>query len=128
MNLKIEITKYVLNHLGMEINDKNLKKCIAIFWKNIRDKSSGGLQLTPAGFKALKGAGIKDYRVQLENPVVYTNQLIIWLDQFISCPWYVDQKDIYVFDEKFAIQLVLFSGNIARFSAAKARQPMNSVT
>ena len=128
MNLKIEITKYILNHLGMEVTDKNLKKCIVIFWKNIRNKSSGGLQLTPAGFQALKNAGIKDYRVQLEKPVLYTNQLIIWLDQFIECPWYVDNKDIYVFDEKFAVQLVLFSGNIERFSAAKAKQPIVAVT
>ena len=58
-----------------------------------------------------------------DEPVEYTSQLIIWLDQFINCPWYVTKKEIFVFNENMAIQLVLFSGNITRFTAAKAKKP-----
>jgi hypothetical protein len=30
-------------------------------------------------------------------------------------------REIYVFNDKMAVQLVLFSGNIAKFSTAKAK-------
>jgi DNA polymerase elongation subunit (family B) len=63
----------------------------------------------------------KAYKVKFDQPVEYTNQLIIQLDNFIDCPWHVSNKAIHVFSEKMAVQLVLFSGNIAKFSSAKAK-------
>lgn len=122
MKPKIEITKYVAEQLQLVTDEKSIKKLIPVFWQNPRDKEKGGLRLTDKGFESLKLADIKVHRVRFEEPVQYTNQLIIWLDNFIDCPWYITNREIFVFSEKMAVQLVLFSGNIAKFSAAKAKK------
>ena len=122
MKQKIEITKYVAEQLQLATDEKSIKKLIPVFWQNPRDKEKGGLRLTDKGFESLKLADIKVHRVRFEQPVQYTNQLIIWLDNFIDCPWYITNREIFVFSEKMAVQLVLFSGNIAKFSAAKAKK------
>jgi len=121
MDQRIEITKYVASQLGLAVDDKSIHKLKQIFWCNFRSKSSGGLKLTDKGFESLIQAGLKSYQVKFEEPMQYTNQLIIHLDKFIDCPWFVTNKEIYVFNDKMAVQLVLFSGNIARFSNAKAK-------
>ena len=121
MNLKHDITKLALESSGLASDEKRIKQTIPIWWMNPRKKSSGGLRLTEQGFECLQQADFKAHRVRFEEPIHYTNQLIIWLDRFIDCPWYVTNKEIYVFGEKMAVQLVLFSGNIAKFGAAKAK-------
>jgi hypothetical protein len=126
MNQKIEITKYVMTHQGVEITGKTIKQYIRTLWRNIRIKETGGLQLTEQGFNSLLDSDIKAHRVAFQETIDYTNQVIIWLDHFIDCPWYITKKEIYVFNEKTAVQLVLFSGNITRFSAAKAQKPRPS--
>jgi hypothetical protein len=39
----------------------------------------------------------------------------------MDCPFYLNNKRIWVFGEKMAVQLVLFSGNIAKFQRARER-------
>ena len=122
MNQQTEITKYVAEQYSLPTDEKSIRKMLPTWWYNTRKKDTGGLRLTDEGFARLS-AHIKYYRVVLEEPVEYTNQLVIWLDNFINCPWYITKKEMYVFNETTAIQLVLFSGNIARFTAAKAKKP-----
>jgi hypothetical protein len=119
MNLKTEITKHILETMGLEANDARVRKTIPTWWYSTRQKEKGGLRLTEQGFEAFQKAGIKDYRVKFEDTIHFTNQLIIWLDQFIDCPFYLRNKEIYVFNEKIAVQLVLFSGNIQKYTSAK---------
>jgi hypothetical protein len=119
MNLKTEITKHILETMGLEANDTRVRKTIPTWWYSTRQKEKGGLRLTEQGFEAFQKAGIKDYRVKFEDTIHFTNQLIIWLDQFIDCPFYLRNKEIYVFNEKIAVQLVLFSGNIQKYTSAK---------
>lgn len=123
---KNEITEYVMTQQGVAITPKTLKNYTSIIWQNIRQKDEGGLRLTDQGFKLMIEADLKAHKVSFQNEIVYNNQLIIWLDNFITCPWYVTRDEIYVFSEKMAVQLVLFSGDIARFSAAKAKNPKPS--
>lgn len=120
---KNEITKYVMTQKGVTITPKGIKTYTGIIWQNIRQKNEGGLRLTSQGFNLLIEADLKAHKVAFQNEIIYNNQLIIWLDNFITCPWYVTRDEIYVFSEKIAVQLVLFSGDIARFSAAKAQKP-----
>jgi hypothetical protein len=117
MSQKIEITKKLL---PVDITEKDLIKHLTLWWRDPRDKDQGGLWLTAEGFNALTEANIKSYRVRFEEEIPPTNQLIILLNRYINCPFYVTQKEIYVFSENMAIQLVLFSGNIERFVRAKA--------
>jgi hypothetical protein len=42
------------------------------------------------------------------------------MDQFIDCPFYLTKKAIFVYREKMAVQLVLFSGNIQKYGLSRA--------
>jgi hypothetical protein len=92
-----------------------------LYRMRIRKKEKGGLRLTEQGFTCFQQADIKFYRVQFDQKLEYTNQLVIWLDRYIDCPFYITNKEIFVFNEKMAIQLVLFSGNVAHFTSIKAK-------
>lgn len=121
MNQKYEITKLVLESQGLVVDEKRIKKTIPVWWVNPRKKDKGGLRLTQQGFECLTKADIKSYEIRVDDPVFFTNQLVIWIDQNIDCPFYIEGKRIWVFSEKMAVQLVLFSGNIAKFHRAQKR-------
>jgi hypothetical protein len=119
MNQKIDLTKYIAEQCNLPTDEETIKKLMIQWWFNPRKKSSGGLRLTDEGFSKIS-EHIKVHRVIIDKPIKYTNKVIIWLDKYIDSPWYVTSKEIYVFHEKMAVQLVLFSGNIARYSEIKA--------
>ena len=122
-NQKIDITKYLLEQEGMSTDDSFVKKYLPAFWQNPRLKKTGGLKLTEAGFEIMS-KHFKSHQVRFEdapNNLKLTNQLILRLDNFIDCPWFINHRAVWVFSDKMAVQLVLFSGNIAKFTSAKAR-------
>jgi hypothetical protein len=119
MNQKIDLTKYIAEQCNLPTDEETIKKLMIQWWFNPRKKSSGGLRLTDEGFSTIS-EHIKVHRVIIDKPIKYTNKIIIWLDKYIDSPWYVTSKEIYVFHEKMAVQLVLFSGNIARYTEIKA--------
>lgn len=121
MNPKHEITKAVLESLGLPADEQRIKKTIPTWWVNTRNKLKGGLRLTEQGFECLQKADIKCYEIKFEEPILFTNELAIWIDQNIDCPFYLTARKIWVFGEKTAVQLVLFSGNIAKFHRAQKR-------
>lgn len=121
MNQKHEITKAVLESIGLVADEKRIKQTIPIWWTNTRKKDKGGLRLTEQGFTCLVQADIKYYEIKFDEPMVLTNKLAIWIDQNIDCPFFLTSKKIYVFGQKIAVQLVLFSGNIAKFQRAQQR-------
>jgi hypothetical protein len=116
-----EITKKVLEITNPAATSLDFQSALTRWWANRRKKVQGGLRLTEDGFAALQSAQIESYKVKFEEPLLLTNQLIIWLDHYIECPFYLNCKEIYVFNESMAIQLMLFSGDIQKFSAAKAK-------
>lgn len=122
MNQKIEITKKVLELQGITPDEERVKKTIPTWWFSTRSKENGGLRLTEQGFDCLQKAGIKSHKIRFEKPITVTNQVLIWIDQLINCPFYITSKEIYVFSDKVAVQLVLFSGNIERYVRAKANK------
>ena len=121
MNQKLEITKLVVSSLYPHEQTPDLSKFVNEWWVSTRKKQTGGLRLTEAGFDALSSAGIKFFKIKFEEPMFFNNQVIIWLDQLIDCPFYITKTDVFVFNEKLAVQLVLFSGNIVKFVQAKSR-------
>ena len=124
-NQKIDITKYLAEHEGLSYDDPHLKKLLAVIWQNPRIKEAGGLRLTEKGFEVMskyfKSHMIRFEDAQEKDRVKYTNQLILRLDNFIDCPWYINHRAVWVFSDKMAVQLVLFAGNIVKFTSAKAR-------
>jgi hypothetical protein len=128
VNQKIDITKYIAEQAGLGTDEKSIRKLNAVFWQNPRKKVKGGLKLTEKGFEML-GRYIDYHRVRFETPPeITTSQLVLRLDNLITCPWYLTRKEVYVFDDKMAVQLVLFSGNIIKFVNAKAENLRNTLT
>jgi hypothetical protein len=121
MNPKYDITKAVLESTGLVVDEKRIKKTIPTWWVNPRKKEKGGLRLTEQGFECLKQADIKSYELKFDEPLVVTNELLLWIDQNLDCPFYITNRKIWVFGERMAVQLVLFSGNIAKFHRAQKR-------
>jgi len=119
MNQKIEITRYVAEQLGLPTDEKSLRNCKRIWWQNLRVKKKGGLRLTEEGYTALCRAGIRDLKVKYEHQIEYNNQFILQLDNLIEAPWYLTPKAVHVFNDRLAVQLVLFSGNIERLIQAR---------
>jgi hypothetical protein len=127
MNQRIDITKYVLSNLGLLTDDKTLKKALNLWWRNPRTKTKGGFRLSEQGYQALKKAEIKDYEIAIPlEEIDWNNKLIIWLDRYVDCPFYITKTHIYVFGERMAVQLILFSGNIQKFGLARAKNVANS--
>lgn len=120
MNLKFDLTKYIAELENLPVDEKSIRQHIIHWWQNPRIKEKGGLKLTDEGFARFT-RHIKAHQIKLDTQVEYTNQMILRLDNFITCPWYISKKDVWVFDDKMAVQLVLFSGNIAKFTSAKAK-------
>jgi hypothetical protein len=123
MNQKFELTKKLLPET---ISEKEVLQFYNIWWKDPRAKKQGGLQLTKEGFEALKSLDIKSYRIKFDEAPPPTNQMTIWLHRFMDCPFYLTKKEIYVFGERLAVQLMLFSGNIEQYSRSKANKLKNT--
>lgn len=121
MKIKEEITNKVLSLLNPNATQKDIEESLNTWWFNKRKKINGGLRLTDKGYIAFIEAGIKDHLIKFDEPITFTNQLTIWLDQQIDCPFFLTNKEIVVFGEKTAVQLVLFSGNVSRFVSIKAK-------
>lgn len=117
MNQKLEITKYVIEKLGLvSPNEKSFKSWVHLMWQNPRTKENGGLRLTERGFELLVQAEIKYHDIKLEpKEIDVDNRFILWLDNYFNCPFYLTRKKIFVFNDRMAIQLVLFSGDLQKF-------------
>jgi hypothetical protein len=122
MDYKIELTKKLLESLELATDDKTIRKYLPVFWYNPRRKGNSALKLTEAGFKTLtQKMDVKTHSIRVPKETEWTSQLELRLNKYIDCPYYIDKQIIHVFSEKVAIQLVLFSGDIAKFGLAKAR-------
>lgn len=121
MNLKETYTKIFLKNSGKSYNDASVKEVMPLWWQNTRAKSKGGLRLTEAGFDFLKTTlELETYDVPFPKDFQLTTNVIIWLDNFIDCPYYLDSRSITVTDEKKAMELYLFSGDVRKYGIIKA--------
>lgn len=120
MNWKETYTKIFLKQLGKSTNDMAMKEYLPIWWKNTREKKSGGLRLTDAGFDMLSEIGLATYEIPYPKDMPVTTQVIIFLDQFIDCPYYISPRSIHVTNEKKALELSLFSGDLRKYGLTKA--------
>ena len=127
MDVKTQLTQIVSTQLGWPTDAKTLEKNHSVLWQNPRKKSQGGMRLTEAGFEVfVEKMEMKKYDIDFPSEFTLTNQVMIWLDRFIDGPWYITKKAIVVFKEKTAVQLVLFSGDVAKFGMAKAMSLKNN--
>ena len=120
MNWKEVYTKLFLKELGKSTNSLAVKEYMSIWWKNNRDKEEGGLRLTEEGFDVLTEINLATYDIPYPRDVPLSTQVIIHLDNFIDCPYYLTNRSIVVTNEKKAVELTLFSGDLRKYGLTKA--------
>lgn len=120
MTSKVVYTKLFLKELGKTYNDITVKEFMPLWWYNNRDKESGGLRLTEAGYEVIQEIGLKTYDIPYPRDMPVTAQVIIFLDQFIDCPYYLTNRSITVTSERKAVELGLFSGDLRKYGLTKA--------
>lgn len=118
---KLEITKQLAKKDSKYSQDPKyipmLYKAWWVNWKNNEDRS---FKLTDSGFQYFSdNAEVKFYEIRFPVGLVLTNRIIIDLDRYIDCPYYIKNDKIYVTGEKIAVQLVLFDGDLTKFGKAK---------
>lgn len=120
MSDKLTYTKLFLRMLGQSISDNNVKAMMPVWWYNTRNKDKGGLRLTDEGFEVLQKIDIATYDIAFPRDMSLTTQVIIFLDQFIDCPYYLTNRSITVTHEKKAVEITLFSGDLRKYGITKA--------
>ena len=120
MNWKETYTKVFLKELGKSTADTVVKEYMPLWWQNTRNKGSGGLRLTDRGYEVLQQIELATYDIPYPKDMPLTTQVIIFLDQFIDCPYYLTNRSITVTNEKKAVELTLFSGDLRKYGLTKA--------
>ena len=127
MNWKETYTKVFLKELGYSISEANIKQYMPLWWQNTRNKGAGGLRLTEEGMSIISQINLATYDIPYPKDMPVTTQVILFLDQFIDCPYYLTNRSITVTNEKKAVELTLFSGDLRKYGLTKAmnRQKKN---
>ena len=125
MSNKQTYTKIFLKELGKSQNDLSVKEYLPLWWKNTREKNVGGLRLTDQGYDTIKEIGLATYDIPYPKDMPLTTQVIIFLDKFIDCPYYLTNRSITVTHEKKAVELTLFSGDLRKYGLTKAMNRSN---
>ena len=121
MNWKEAYTKIFLKESGKSINESNLKEYMPLWWQNTRNKSVGGLRLTDQGMQFLtEKLDLVKYDVPFPKEFTLTSNTLVWLDEFIDCPYWLGKHGITVTNEKKALELHLFSGDVKKYGINKA--------
>lgn len=114
-------TKFFLKEWGKSTDDANVHLHRHVWWYNTRTKDQGGLRLTDKGLEFLIGIlELKDYEIPFADNIELNPQLIIFLDKFLDCPYFLGHQSLTVFSEKKSFELMLFADDIRRYGLIKA--------
>ena len=125
---KILYTKLFLQQLGEPAEDADAQEYLPLWWQNTRSKDNSGLRLTDEGLEIVNKIELATYDVPFPADMKITTQIIIFLDKFIDCPYHMDKRGIHVTNERKAVELALFSGDIRKYGIAKALSRSKKIT
>lgn len=121
MITKETYTKIFLKHANISLSEAAIKEYTPVWWQNTRIKDEGGLRLTNEGFEFIQETlGLTVFEVPFPRDFKITTQVVIFLDKFIDCPYYLTERSLWVTDEKKALELHLFSGDVKKYGIIKA--------
>jgi hypothetical protein len=114
-------TKAFLQAAELPVNEKNIKEYKAVWWWSFRNKKQGGLRLTDQALEFIEEhAKIKTYKIEFPKEFAFTPQVLLWLDNYIDSPFFVNKKHIIVMKEKAAFELYLLSGDVRKLGHNRA--------
>jgi len=118
---KESFTKIFLQQWNKSMDDANTRLFQRKWFINNRTKLGGGLRLTDDGYQFLvNDLELKEYEIPFTEDIDLSPQTIIFLDNYIDCPYYLTNKSITVFSEKKSFELMLFSDDIRKLGLVKA--------
>ena len=110
-----------LKEWGKSVDPANIRLYKHTWWFNTRTKKEGGLRLTDKGFDFLTDIlKIASYEVPFTDQIELSPQVIIFLDKFLDCPYFLDYASLTVFSEKKSFELYMFSDDIRKYGLIKA--------
>ena len=117
-----------MKELGIEADTKNTRKYHAIWWMNPRSKENNyGYRFTDAGFNmAIEQLKLKPYHIDVPPNLEWSSGMILRLDRFLDSPYYIKPKTITVFKEKTAVELILYEGDVQKYTMAKLHSHKNN--
>jgi hypothetical protein len=114
-------TKIFLKQAGQTISEENVRTKMRLWWKNNRTKKEGGLRLTDEGLEfVMQTLDLAVYEVPFPISLDLKPQVIVFLDKFIDCPYYLTEKSITVLSERKCFELYLFNGDVQKYGLTKA--------
>ena len=114
-------TKIFLKQGGQTISEENVQTKMRLWWKNNRTKQEGGLRLTEEGMEFVTSIlDLAVYEVPFPIELDLKPQVIIFLDKFIDCPYYLTDRSITVLSERKCFELYLFNGDVQKYGLTKA--------
>lgn len=117
MRDKRRITQELINLLP-EDQRPSIDSILPLWWYNLR--RNGGMRLTTAGYDAfVKNLEIQNYKFDIKDPTVFTQQTILSLDRKLKMPYYIHAvkgipKHIVFFGSQEAMLANLF-GDLEKF-------------
>jgi len=120
-------TKIFLKAANLAVSEENISVYARKWFMNTRKKSQGGLRLTDDGLDFVKETlDLKVYEIAFPPSLDLKPQVILFLDKFIDCPYYLTPETILVLSERKAFELHLFSGDVRQYGLNKAMKRKNS--
>lgn len=114
-------TKIFLSSNDQTITEDNVKLHQRRWWMNNRRKLQGGLRLTDEGFKFVREIlDVQVYEIPFPVTLDLKAEVILFLDKFIDCPYYLTPVSIFVLSERKNFELHLFAGDVHKYGLIKA--------
>jgi len=121
MNWKEIYIKIFLKESGKSVNESTMQEFMPVWWQNNRSKDKGGLRLTDSGMEFVTSEiELTTYEVPFPKDFTMTSNTLVWLDEFIDCPYWIGRHGMIVTNEKKALELHLFSGDVKKYGINKA--------
>jgi len=114
-------TKIFLKQADVALTEENISASMRVWWQNNRTKSEGGLRLTEKGLDFVRTTlDLAVYEVPFPTGFDLKPQVIIFLDRFIDCPYFLTDRSITVLSERKCFELYLFNGDVQKYGITKA--------
>ena len=114
-------TKIFLKQAGISVTEDNISVSMRVWWQNNRTKKEGGLRLTENGLDFVRTTlDLAVYEVPFPIGFDLKPQVIIFLDRFIDCPYFLTDRSITVLSERKCFELYLFNGDVQKYGITKA--------